>query len=328
MDEQIHRYNMPYGRVLIVDDAETNVYIAEGLMLSYDLQIDTANSGFKAIEKISRKNTYDIIFMDHMMPVMDGVETTLKLRSLGYDGIIVALTANVQAGNAEMFKENGFDDFISKPIDLKRLDTVLNKYIRDRYPEEAGKYQSLKKEALRFEPNTKLFRIFCRDAEKAVKTLQKTFESGDIKLFTTTVHAMKSALTNIGEQNTSEAAFALETAGINGDTEFIAANTEMFIASIEALLERIINDINSEKTASDDNIMQEDNAFLQEQLQIIKSACENYDDTAAYAALDRLKEKPLRTETYASLEEIRDKLYLQSDFDGAAGRASALITAL
>jgi len=325
--EQIIHYTMPYGKVLIVDDAETNIYITEGLMLSYDLQIDTANSGFEAIEKITRKNSYDIIFMDHMMPEMDGVETTIRLRKLGYSGIIVALTGSALEGNAEIFKDNVFDDFISKPINLKSLDNVLNKYIRDKYPEEARKYKLIKKEALRSEPNTKLFKVFCRDAEKAVKTLQKTLKSGEIKLFTTTVHALKSALTNIGEHKTAEAAYALETAGKKGDMEFISANTESFTASIEGMLEIIMKDINSDKTESDNNKMQEDTAFLQEQLEIIKTACKNYDDTAAYAAFERLKEKQLRTETSAALEEIRDKLYLQSDFEAAAEQTMALIKA-
>ena len=72
--------------------------------------------------------------MDHMMPMMDGIEATRKLRSLGYSGVIVALTANALVGNAEMFRQNGFDDFISKPIDLRQLNTVLNTFIRDRGP--------------------------------------------------------------------------------------------------------------------------------------------------------------------------------------------------
>ncbi|MCL2069478.1 MAG: response regulator [Treponema sp.] len=128
---QILREPMPYGKVLIVDDVETNLYVAEGLMSAYDLQIETAISGFAAIEKVERGSTYDVIFMDHMMPQMDGIETTQKLRVMGYRGTIVALTANALAGNADMFKQNGFDDFISKPIDLRNLNSILNKFVRD-----------------------------------------------------------------------------------------------------------------------------------------------------------------------------------------------------
>jgi len=117
------------GKVLIVDDTKTNLYVASRLMDPYELQIETAESGFEAIRKIEAGNTYDIVFMDHMMPDMDGVETVKNLRDQNYEGIIVALTANALVGNSEMFKQNGFDDFISKPIDPNRLDDVIRKYM-------------------------------------------------------------------------------------------------------------------------------------------------------------------------------------------------------
>jgi CheY-like chemotaxis protein len=110
--------------------------VAEGLLSPYDLNIETANSGFKAIEKVENGQSYDIIFMDHMMPMMDGIETTKKLRALGYNGTIIAFTANALVGNAEMFRRNGFDDFISKPIDQRLLNVMLNMYIRDNHLKE------------------------------------------------------------------------------------------------------------------------------------------------------------------------------------------------
>jgi len=104
-------------------------------MASYNLEIDKAISGYVTLEKVEGGKTYDIIFMDHMMPEMDGIETTQKLRAMGYNGVIVALTANALAGNAQMFKNNGFDDYISKPINIRHLDDILNKYIRDKHTE-------------------------------------------------------------------------------------------------------------------------------------------------------------------------------------------------
>ena len=136
---QISRDPMPYGRVLVVDDVETNLYVAEGLLKPYKLNIETVNSGYAAIDKVHNNNNYDIIFMDHMMPGMDGIEATKRLRAMGYNSSIVALTANAVAGQADIFLENGFDDFISKPIDLRQLNSVLNKLIRDKQPEEVLK---------------------------------------------------------------------------------------------------------------------------------------------------------------------------------------------
>jgi len=137
---RIARRPMPYGKVLVVDDAETNLHVAVGLLTPYKLDIDTAASGQEAINIVKSGKAYDVVFMDQMMPQMDGTETTRKLRALGYTGAIVALTANVLIGKDEMFTRDGFDGFIPKPIDVRDLDEILNRFIRDRYPEEAAKY--------------------------------------------------------------------------------------------------------------------------------------------------------------------------------------------
>jgi CheY-like chemotaxis protein/signal transduction histidine kinase len=133
---QLTREYMPYGKVLVVDDMEPNLYVASGLLAPYGLSIDSTTNGLEAIEKIKSGMVFDIIFMDHYMPGMDGIETTKKIRSLGYTRPIVALTANALTGQAQIFLANGFDGFIPKPIDIRQLNATLNKFIRDRYPVE------------------------------------------------------------------------------------------------------------------------------------------------------------------------------------------------
>jgi signal transduction histidine kinase/CheY-like chemotaxis protein len=130
------REYMPYGKVLVVDDMEPNLYVAKGLLGPYGLSIDTSSNGPEAIEKIKSGQTFDIIFMDHYMPEMDGIEATKILRGLGYKEPIIALTANALVGQVKVFLENGFDGFVSKPIDTRQLNSVLNKFIRDKYPAE------------------------------------------------------------------------------------------------------------------------------------------------------------------------------------------------
>ena len=340
----IIREQMPYGSVLVVDDVETNLYVAEGLLAPYRLHIGTAISGFAAIEKIKAAiggngQTYDIIFMDHMMPQMDGIETTEKLRELGYKGVIIALTANALTGNDEMFSKHGFDGFIPKPIDVRHLNAALNRFVRDRHPDEAQKYrpqgEGVHTEVIPADKSrVKLLQIFRRDAQKAVVTLRETMTHNDIKLFTTTAHAMKSALANVGENEKSQAAAALEKAGLNDDREFIAANAENFIQTLEALIRELSlaeiaaadhANITEDAARAEDAAWAEDAAYLKEQLYMVKTACENYDDTAAYAALDRLKEKPWKAGTSAALEKLRDALFLHSDFDGAAEQAGEII---
>lgn len=121
---------LPHGKVLVVDDVEVNLNVAEAMLQLYELKVDTTTSGLGAIDLIKDNNTYDIIFMDHMMPNLDGIETTQKLRKMGYKKPIVALTANALTGDSEMFTENGFDNYISKPIDVRRLNEILLYYIQ------------------------------------------------------------------------------------------------------------------------------------------------------------------------------------------------------
>ena len=125
---------MPYGSVLVVDDVDANLYVAKGLMAFYDLHIETCDNGREAIEKIKAGNVYDIIFMDHMMPGLDGTETMRRLRDAGYTQPIVVLTANALIGQAEEFIKNGFDGFVSKPINTVHLNAILTKHIRDKQP--------------------------------------------------------------------------------------------------------------------------------------------------------------------------------------------------
>ena len=120
-------------RVLIVDDNETNIYVAQRMLSFYKLQIDTAVSGFESIEKV-KKNKYDIVFMDHMMPEMDGIEAVKEIRKLGreYEKLpIIALSANAVCGMKELFFESGFNGFISKPIIIKELEKILKEFLFD-----------------------------------------------------------------------------------------------------------------------------------------------------------------------------------------------------
>jgi len=133
---KLEREYMPYGKVLIVDDVDANLFVAKGLMKPYGLNIETVLSGYDALERIFAGSKYDVIFMDHMMHGMDGIETTRLLREKGYTEPIIALTANAVIGQEDLFLKNGFDAFLSKPIDIRQLDMVLNEWIRDKAPSE------------------------------------------------------------------------------------------------------------------------------------------------------------------------------------------------
>ena len=122
-------------RALVVDDVDINLYIAKEMLLPYGLEIDCAENGKEAVDAIrDEKVKYDIVFMDHMMPEMDGIEATKQIRNeVGTEYAqtvpIIALTANAVVGKRDMFLTSGFQDFLSKPIDLEELDRVVNQWL-------------------------------------------------------------------------------------------------------------------------------------------------------------------------------------------------------
>jgi CheY-like chemotaxis protein/nitrogen-specific signal transduction histidine kinase/ferredoxin len=311
-----HEY-MPYGSILVVDDVESNLYVAKGMMMPYGLQIETAVSGIEAIEKISRGKVYDIVFMDHMMPQMDGIEATKRLRDLGYQAPIVALTANAVSGQAEMFLQNGFDAFISKPIDIRELNASLIRLIRDKQPPEVieAARNTLRREEYDYgvqnvDANNQLIKMALADIDKALLVLNellKIIDSSDeenMKLFTTTIHGLKSALLHLGEAGLSIEAFKLEQAGNQGDLFEILAATP-------AIIEKIIVAVKKHKIKKSENaemVSSENLAVLREHLTDIRKACSRIKKSAARASLEILQKIAWPKEINDLLDEIA--LYL------------------
>ena len=273
----IVRKQMPYGSVLVVDDVEANLYVANGLMKPYGLKISTVMRGADAIEKITSGNVYDIIFMDHMMPDMDGIETVKTIRDLGYDRTIVAMTANAIVGQSEIFLQNGFDDFISKPIDIRRLNNVLNHYIHDKHPDEASSYDTARLKHGQTEespePTEKIVtESFIRDAKKALAVLdefcdiaalnhgktkpQTAAQTGeDLRSLTVHIHGMKGGLLTVDETELSEYAQKLETAARAGDIVAILSEIPEFTEKLRGLTERLIkkSESNRQEFCGDDS---------------------------------------------------------------------------
>ncbi|MCL2809597.1 MAG: response regulator [Treponema sp.] len=267
----ITRKPIPFGKVLVVDDIEMNLYVAKSMLTPYGLQIETAASGQEAIDKVKSLcesgSKYDIIFMDHMMPVMDGVETTALIRSWEEESLkngiinkkhpIIALTANAVTGIREMFLQNGFDGFISKPIAINELDNILKDWLLPEKIASNGDMEQNKtlasqsssddaandsfindintntginteiglnqlmgnKEAYR---NT--LEIFNKKLVSECNGMNSSLESNDLNNFKISVHAMKSMLAIIGELNLSETALKLESAAKENQTEYCLQN--------------------------------------------------------------------------------------------------------
>ena len=255
------RFSMiaPAARVMVVDDNLINLKVAEGILRAYELQVDTAISGAAAIEMI-KSNRYDIIFMDHMMPEMDGIDTTIAIRSLEgeyYSKVpIIALTANAVSGVREMFKAEGMDDYLAKPIEVSQMDNMLKQWI----PKEMQIIKEAEEETEAVSPfeirgidvlagikNTggsledylDILRTYVADGYKRIDELEDCYREENIGLLTIYAHALKSASASIGAVELAHVAADFEAAGKDRDLTYIQNNYKSFIAHLQEILANI-----------------------------------------------------------------------------------------
>jgi len=250
------REPMPYGRVLVVDDVESNLYVAKNFLMPYKLTVHTVTSGQEAIEKVKSNEVYDIIFMDHMMPGMDGIKATKMIRDLGYDRPIIALTANTFKGVDEMFLNNGFSGFISKPVDFSLLNSYLIRYVRGNRPAETAPAAEPGDSA---KPRISLAGSFLADARNALEVLAPltqdgAFSEGALEGIALQAHAMKSALGNIGQGGYSTYAAALETAANNADTPLL----QILAPHFTTIVREIMDNVTAEEKAAEEKRQQAD----------------------------------------------------------------------
>ena len=314
---------MPYGKVLVVDDQDTNLYVAKGLLQPYDLAVDTATSGKEALEKIESGVSYDIIFMDHMMPEMDGIETAKRIMDAGYNLPIVAMTANAILGQSELFMNRGFAGFISKPIDMNNLNTILLRLIRDKYPDdvvENAKTTPANESTFDYSLPDNIVEAFVRDAKRALEFLELFMEvewtPEMLENYTVVTHGLKGVFRNISEQSLAKSAALLEEAGRKEDIQFIKEHTRYFM---DSLIDLIV-------TNSPDNPEQadEDVVFLKEMLRQFSLDSENYNKKGAKKVLNILNQKAWSKETRTSLSEL-SALLLHSEFEKASEYANEVL---
>ncbi len=249
------------AHVLVVDDNRMNLRVVEELLSHYRIQVTTASSGKEALDRIVTVN-YDFVFMDHMMPEMDGVETLKNIRHMigtYYQKVpIVALTANAVAGTREMLLAEGFNDFLEKPIERSVLERVLKRNLPkdkivpvDEWEEEKVEVEEneLIIEDLDVEKGIlycngreqyiTILRGYCEDWNQSGDLADQLFEKRDWKNYTIAVHGMKSAMRSIGATQLSEQARLLEYAGKEGRIDFILQNHSGLMAAYRRLFEKL-----------------------------------------------------------------------------------------
>ena len=252
METEDFDFTAPKAEILVVDDNAINLTVVKGLLNPLKMKIDTALSGKDAVLMTTDKR-YDIIFMDHMMPEMDGVETTRVIRRLlGNNGQvpIIALTANAVEGTAEMFINEGMNDFVTKPIEMRVIISKLHKWLP---PEKIEKNRDKKmnaarlnanrdnkasqtttdisiegldvKRAMEFLGNENLFwsvlKEYYRVIDKKCAMIQEYEQKEQWKEYTVEVHALKSASKQIGALDLAQVAEQMEAAGNAGNAALI-----------------------------------------------------------------------------------------------------------
>lgn len=236
------------AKILIVDDNIVNLKVAEGLMKPYNMQITTASSGNECL-KLLDDNYYDIIFMDHMMPELDGIDTLKLIRKRDGDYFknvpIIALTANAVSGVREMFMSEGFNDYLTKPIEIAKLERAIKSHLPKQYinSNKMAKVEERKAATAITIPGVdvnigmmncmnnegsylEILDITYADGLKKLELIKKLYDERDIKNLTVEIHAVKSVAASVGAIALSDTARDLEYAGRHEDINYIDSNFE------------------------------------------------------------------------------------------------------
>lgn len=272
----------PTKKALVVDDNAINLKVIQGFLSEYEIQVTKANSGYEALDYMKSGEEYDIIFMDHMMPVMDGVETTQKIRKLDVPRAkhipIVALTANAISGVKEMFIQAGMNDFLAKPIDIELLKEVLDKWLSDGSVEmEKASDQSYEPDSETEEETTQtvqipgmdyqaaleyfggseevllgVLEVFCEESHERIMELERLWEEKDYTNYIIEAHGLKSAAKSVMAHDLSELAKEHEFAGKEGKFKWIDEHGGELIEAYREFLDSLEKYMSSQNEETED----------------------------------------------------------------------------
>ncbi len=270
IEDYHEKFIAPMGRILIVDDNAMNLAVAQGLLKGTRLQIDVAASGEECLELIRRK-TYHLICMDHMMPVMDGVETLHAIRALegnpSRDIPVIALTANAVAGARELYLQEGFQDYLTKPIDADKFENMLieylpsnvvyltnnrnisNEYERTRIQGD-GEFDIRESQlylmgfnlrnGLRYMGGDKalygkVLRDFHSILQEKETALKDFLQKGDMPGYTIIVHSLKGNARNVGADDLADEAYELEKMAKAGQLEDVTVRSPILFGMMSTM---------------------------------------------------------------------------------------------
>lgn len=320
----------PEAHILLVDDNELNLVVAKELLKPLRMQIDTAENGLQAV-KMVRDGQYDLVLMDHMMPVMDGIEAAKAIRALPEDKYqklpIIALTANAMVDARKEFLNAGMNGFVAKPIDFTRICNQLKLWlpkdlVRDVPKEEAKKLLADDLSDREIQPEDpqmgfsfeegvnhcgskaalmKTIRIFYRTIDSKADKIEQCLKEGLISDYVVEVHALKSSALLIGAVQLSEAAKELEGYGKQEKTELLEEKTPDLLA-----MYRDFKDILKPYADKEEAARQEaSNGEWCQALQQIHQCIEQFDLDGVDRIMEKLEEYQIPECIRESMDQLR-----------------------
>lgn len=323
--ENILNFIAPEAKIIVVDDNELNRKVALGLLSPLQMQMDTAENGKQALEKIADKR-YDMIFMDHMMPIMDGIEATKALRQMEDDYFknvpVIALTANAIVEARAQFAEAGMNDFVAKPIDIKDICAKIRQYLPVQYIVEMEKGVDMAEESIAGEELAEIEGLDIREGIKNSGTkelfysllgdfyklidmksvkMEKCLADGMIRDYTIEVHALKNTARMIGAMELSQWCYKLEQCGNAQEVETLEAETPGMLALYRSYKE-VLKPYARLQTGEKQQVS---NHELIGKLKELQNAMDNFDLDGVDEAMKQLEKYQFDGDCEPLLDELR-----------------------
>lgn len=333
----IKHFAAPKAKILIVDDSNVTLKVEEDMIKTYGINVTTAKSGKECLSLLTTEK-YDIIFMDHMMPNMDGIETTLRIRNMKDEYfkkvIIIALTATITPNSSSMYLQNGFNDFLKKPLENIQLNKFLRTYLPRKYiietaaPEfNASSFDKIKikdvdtRKAIQncfgnIDNYLSLLSVAYYEGKNKIKVIKNCAANKDIKNYTIEVHALKSVAELIGDMKLFELAKHHEIAGTEDDLKFILENVDFLLNSYNELLNNIKPVLPKENAKSTPKIKDFTNDYLLNLIEDIANAIDNFDLDSASEVLSLVLDYELTNSQITVLNKVKSYMNI-FDYDNA-----------
>ena len=323
------KFVAPDACVLVVDDTPLNLVVFKGLLKQTQIQIDTANDGDEGII-LSREKKYDLIFLDHMMPGKDGIETLKYMKAMpdnpNRETPVISLTANAISGAREEYLAAGFQDYLTKPVDSAKLESVLIQYlpqekvrVREEGMEDAAAEENIlpswlqelegidTQEGIGHCGSEAAYldtvKVFAESAWSGIADIEGYFQSEDWPNYTTKVHALKSTARIIGAKLLSEMAKRMEYAGNAGEIEKIKKETPALLSIYRGFAEKLAPLCPPKQR--DEEKMPIDEAALREAYDTLKEFVASFDYDNAMFVLESLEEYRLPEDEEKRYQSIR-----------------------